>query len=70
LDLAPGYSGREKQKERIVPISKNNNRVLSRRGAHELTQEQSEAVSGGIIPTLLSRILTGTVHSPDSGHDR
>lgn len=36
----------------------NKNRVLCRRGAHELTQEQTQEVSGG-IPTLLSVIRTG-----------
>jgi hypothetical protein len=36
----------------------NNNRVLCRRGAHQLTQEQTQEVSGGAI-TLLSVIRTG-----------
>lgn len=36
----------------------NMNRVLGRRGAHELTREQTQEVSGG-IPTLLSVIITG-----------
>jgi hypothetical protein len=40
-------------------MSKNNNkRVLGRRGAHELTQEQTQEINGG-ISTLLSVIRTG-----------
>ena len=36
----------------------NQNRVLCRRGAHELTQEQTQDVNGG-LSTLLSVIHTG-----------
>jgi hypothetical protein len=46
----------------------NHNRVLGRMGAHELTREQTEEVSGG-IPTLLSRILTSPLTSPDTIRD-
>lgn len=46
----------------------NSNRVLSRTGACELTQDQTDKVSGGIIPTLLSRIITGGIH-PDTRLD-
>lgn len=38
-------------------MSNNNNRVLCRRGAHELTQEQTQDVTGGLA-TLLSVIHT------------
>jgi hypothetical protein len=37
----------------------NKNRVLCRRGAHELTQEQTREVNGGDLHTLLSVIRTG-----------
>jgi hypothetical protein len=37
----------------------NKKRVLGRVGAHELTEEQTQEVSGG-IPTLLSVIRTGS----------
>lgn len=36
----------------------NKNRVLGRRGARELTKEQTQEVSGG-LSTLLSVIITG-----------
>jgi hypothetical protein len=45
------------------------NRVLSRKGAHELTKEQSESVSGGSLATLLSHIMTSIMTSPDSVRD-
>lgn len=41
-------------------------RVLGRTGAHELTKEQTQEVSGG-IPTLLSVIITGG--GTDQRHD-
>lgn len=47
----------------------NNNRVLGRIGAHMLTQEEAEAVSGGIISTLLSHIITNVLNNPDSLRD-
>lgn len=45
------------------------NRVLGRIGAHRLTQEETEAVSGGVISTLLSHILTNVLINPDSRRD-
>ena len=50
-------------------MSNKNNRVLGRMGAHELTKEETEVVSGGVIPTLLSRILTNVLTNPDSIRD-
>jgi hypothetical protein len=38
-------------------------------GAHELTKEETEVVSGGIIHTALSRILTNALTNPDSISD-
>jgi hypothetical protein len=38
----------------------NKNRVLSRIGAHQLTQEQTAEVAGGLF-TVPSVIITGTV---------
>jgi hypothetical protein len=39
-------------------MASKDHRVLNRIGAHELTKEQTQEVSGG-IPTLLSVIITG-----------
>jgi hypothetical protein len=65
LDLAPGYS-EGKQKERTNPMSQDNkNRVLGRRGAHELNKEQTEAVLGGFH----SFILTNPLTNPDVRFD-
>ncbi len=44
-------------------MSHNEVRVLNRRGARELTEDESQRIAGGIVPTLLSVILTGTPHS-------
>jgi hypothetical protein len=38
--------------------NENRNRVLGRRGAHELNKEQTEAVEGGLL-TVPSVIITG-----------
>jgi hypothetical protein len=46
------------------------NRVLSRRGARELTQNETQSVTGGvIIPSLLSVIHTGPASNPDHSLD-
>ncbi len=50
-------------------MSKNNdNRVLMRMGARKLTENETDQVAGGLIPTLLSVIWTngGSDHSLDS----
>jgi hypothetical protein len=50
-------------------MSQNNeNRVLNRMGARQLSQNELDGVSGGFIPTLLSVIYTnnGQDHSLDS----
>ncbi len=44
--------------------NENNNRVLSRMGARQLTQDEIEGIYGG-IPTLLSVILTSPASNPD-----
>jgi len=44
-------------------MSHNEVRVLNRMGARELTEDESQRIAGGIVPTLLSVILTGTPHS-------
>jgi hypothetical protein len=45
-----------------------NNRVLSRMGARKVSQVELDEVSAGIVPTLLSFIVTnnGQDHSLDS----
>jgi hypothetical protein len=45
------------------------NRVLSRRGARELTQEEVQGVTGGIVPTLASVTFTGPLSHPDDRLD-
>lgn len=42
------------------------NRVLHRRGARELTQEEVAKVSGAVLLTLLSVIVT---NAPGGGYD-
>lgn len=47
--------------------NKNDNRVLNRMGARQLSQNELDGVAGGIVPTLLSVIFTnnGQDHSLD-----
>jgi len=46
----------------------NNNRVLGRVGARQLTQNEVEQVTGGRI-TRASLIVTGSVSAPDENID-
>ena len=46
----------------------NNNRVLSRMGARQLTQNETDNVGGGGA-TLLSVIRTGSAANPDQSLD-
>lgn len=48
-------------------MSNNNDqvRVLNRMGARDLTREEVQNISGGIVPTRLTVIPTGTPQSPD-----
>lgn len=46
-------------------MANENNRVLSRMGARQLTHNEVDEVTGGFIPTLLSVILTGPSSDPD-----
>lgn len=49
--------------------SDGNNRVLSRMGARQLTQNEIDGVAGGFIPTRLTVLVTGTSSNPDQGLD-
>lgn len=49
--------------------NENNNRVLSRMGAHQLTQNEIEQVTGARLITIASVILTGPVNKPDQHLD-
>jgi hypothetical protein len=49
--------------------NKDNNRVLTRMGARKLSQEELDGVSGGLIPTRLSTLVTGTSSNPDHSFD-
>ena len=49
--------------------NKDNNRVLTRMGARKLSLGELDAVSGGLIPTRLSTLVTGTSSNPDQSFD-
>jgi hypothetical protein len=46
-------------------MSNNDNRVLIRKGARPLTQNEIDEVTGSILPSILSVIRTGTPVAPD-----
>jgi hypothetical protein len=46
-----------------------NNRVLTRMGARKLSQEELDGVSGGLIPTRLSVLVTGPSSNSDQSFD-
>lgn len=50
-------------------MSNDNNRVLNRMGARQLTQKEMDEVPGGFIPTRLTAFMTGTVSNPDRNID-
>jgi hypothetical protein len=50
-------------------MSNNNNRVLGRMGARPLKQHEIAGVSGGLIPTRLSVLVTGPSSHPDQSFD-
>lgn len=49
--------------------SENNNRVLTRLGARQLTQNEIDKIGGGFIPTRLTAFLTAPVTNPDRSID-
>jgi hypothetical protein len=49
-------------------MSNNNNRVLTRRGARQLSQDEMEQTSGAAA-TLLSVIVTNSLGNPDQRLD-
>jgi hypothetical protein len=62
--------GKEIQTERKKCMSnKDNNRVLTRMGARKLSPEELDGVSGGLIPTRLSVLVTGPSSHPDQSFD-
>ena len=50
-------------------MSSNENRVLSRMGARQLTQNESEEVAGGKL-TFASVLFTAPVSNPDETFDQ
>ena len=46
-------------------MSNNDNRVLIRKRARPLTQNEIDGVTGAILPSILSVIRTGTPAAPD-----
>jgi hypothetical protein len=62
--------GRRNQNAKEKCMSKkDNNRVLTRMGARKLSEEELDGVSGGLIPTRLSTLVTGTSSNPDQSFD-
>ncbi len=51
-------------------MSHNEVRVLNRMGARELTQDESQRITGGYAITVATALPTGTVHSPDTHLDQ
>lgn len=49
--------------------NENNNRVLSRMGARQLTKNEIEQVTGARTITIASVIFTGPVNHPDERVD-
>jgi len=47
----------------------NNNRLLMRMGARQLTQNEIEKVAGSRLSTLASVLFTGPVYNPDQTLD-
>jgi hypothetical protein len=63
-----GEGNRNTGKEK--PMSNNNdNRVLIRMGARQLTQDEVEQVAGGKL-TFASVLATGPVNNPDETFDQ
>jgi hypothetical protein len=50
-------------------MSNENNRVLTRRGARQLTQTELEQITGSAA-TVATALPTGTPHSPDTMLDQ
>ena len=49
--------------------NKDNNRVLTRVGARKLSEQEMDGVSGGLISTRLSVLVTGSSSNPDQSFD-
>lgn len=43
----------------------NDNRVLNRRGARPLSNNELDEIAGGVLFSVASRLITGSVASPD-----
>ena len=71
--INPAPKNREKKsglrKEKYMSNNTDNNRVLTRIGARQLAQEELDGVSGGLIPTRLSVLVTGSSSNPDHSFD-
>jgi hypothetical protein len=46
-----------------------NSRVLGRMGARKLSQDELDNVPGGLVPTRLTSLVTGTASNPDHSVD-
>ena len=50
-------------------MSNQDNRVLTRVGARRLSQSELDEISGSLIPTRLTTLVTGTSSNPDHSVD-
>jgi hypothetical protein len=50
--------------------TQNNNRVISRIGARQLTQDEVEQITGARTITVATALPTGTLHNPDTMLDQ
>jgi hypothetical protein len=50
--------------------NQNNNRVISRMGARQLTPDEMEQIAAGRTSTVATALPTGTVSSPDTMLDQ
>jgi hypothetical protein len=52
-------------KEQAMSDNRNENRVLNRRGARQLSNDELDKIAGGGSNTRASRLPTGSVTNPD-----
>jgi hypothetical protein len=49
--------------------NENSSRVLTRMGARKLSQAELDEIYGGLIPTRLTMLVTGSSSNPDHSFD-
>jgi hypothetical protein len=68
-DFAQDVWRNTKTERRNLMSNDNNNRLLMRMGARQLTQNEIEKVAGSRLSTLASVLFTGPVYNPDQTLD-